>query len=58
MALLRHESIETTMRYYVGRNANTTADAVWEASDRGPKRYCFGYCCPKTGRRQKAMGQT
>lgn len=29
--LMRHESIETTMRYYVGRNAHTTADAVWEA---------------------------
>ena len=31
MALMRHENIETTQRYYVGRNANTTADAVWEA---------------------------
>jgi hypothetical protein len=29
MALMRHEKIETTMRYYVGRNANTVADAVW-----------------------------
>ena len=31
MALMRHESIETTMRYYVGRNATVTADAVWKA---------------------------
>ena len=31
MALMRHEKIETTMRFYVGRNANTTADAVWKA---------------------------
>ncbi len=31
MALMRHESIDTTMRYYVGRNANTTADTVWAA---------------------------
>lgn len=31
MALMRHETIETTMRYYVGRNANVTADAVWAA---------------------------
>ena len=30
MAIMRHESIETTMRYYVGRNATTTADAVWQ----------------------------
>lgn len=29
--LMRHESIETTMRYYVGRNAQRTADALWEA---------------------------
>ncbi len=31
MALMRHENIETTMRYYVGRNANTVADAAWAA---------------------------
>ncbi len=31
MALMRHESIQTTMRFYVGRNAQTTADAVWSA---------------------------
>ncbi len=29
--LMRHESIDTTMRFYVGRNAETTADAVWDA---------------------------
>jgi integrase len=28
--LMRHESIETTMRYYVGRNAETAAQAVWD----------------------------
>ena len=31
MALMRHESIDTSMRFYVGRNAQTTADVVWEA---------------------------
>ena len=31
MVLMRHESIETTMRYYVGRNAQTTAAILWEA---------------------------
>jgi len=31
MELMRHESIETTMRYYVGRNAQRTADALWAA---------------------------
>jgi integrase len=29
--LMRHEDINTTMRYYVGRNAETTADALWDA---------------------------
>ena len=32
--LMRHEAIETTMRYYVGRNAEATADLLWEAFDR------------------------
>jgi hypothetical protein len=31
MVLMRHESIQTTMRYYVGRNAEATADAAWAA---------------------------
>ena len=31
MELMRHESIETTMRYYVGRNAEMTADTLWLA---------------------------
>lgn len=29
--LMRHESIETTMTYYVGQNAEATADALYEA---------------------------
>jgi hypothetical protein len=31
MELMRHESIDTTMKYYVGRNAERTADAAWAA---------------------------
>jgi integrase len=31
MQLMRHESIETTMRFYVGRSVQATADVVWEA---------------------------
>jgi len=31
MQLMRHESIETTMKFYVGRNAETAADALWNA---------------------------
>ena len=33
MVLMRHESMETTMKYYVGRNADRTAAIVW-AEDR------------------------
>jgi integrase len=29
--LMRHETIETTMKFYVGRNAQTTAAVLWEA---------------------------
>jgi len=32
--LMRHHSIETTLRYYVGQNADATADAVWTAYER------------------------
>ena len=36
MVLMRHECINTTIRYYVGRNAQTMADAVWAAYARKP----------------------
>ena len=29
--LMRHESIETTMQYYVGKNAEAAADTLWDA---------------------------
>jgi integrase len=32
MELMRHESIETTMKYYVGRNAQSTAAVLWAAT--------------------------
>jgi integrase len=31
--LMRHESIETTMRYYVGRSVQATAAILWQAAD-------------------------
>ena len=31
MELMRHESIETTLRYYVGTDAQRTAEAAWAA---------------------------
>lgn len=35
MELMRHETIETTMKFYVGRNALKTAAAVWNFCDGG-----------------------
>jgi len=29
--LMRHETVETTLRYYVGQNAESTADELWRA---------------------------
>ena len=31
MQLMRHESIDTTMRFYVGRSADATNEVLWEA---------------------------
>lgn len=31
MELMRHENIETTLRFYVGRNAQVTAETLWAA---------------------------
>lgn len=31
MQLMRHESIDTTMRFYVGRRVQATADVIWDA---------------------------
>ena len=33
MELVRHESIETTLRFYVGTDAQRTAEAAWAAFD-------------------------
>jgi integrase len=30
MELMRHEDIKTTMRFYIGRNAQRTADILWD----------------------------
>jgi hypothetical protein len=34
MELARHESKETTLKYYVGRDAQTTAKTLWAARKR------------------------
>jgi integrase len=33
--LMRHERIDTTMKYYVCRNADATADVIWDAYEAG-----------------------
>lgn len=33
MEMMRHESMETTLKFYVGRNADATADVLWGMSD-------------------------
>jgi hypothetical protein len=38
MELMRHESIETTLRYYVGKNAQRTTRIVHEAYEAAVKR--------------------
>ncbi|MCX6555003.1 MAG: hypothetical protein NTZ12_08335 [Candidatus Aminicenantes bacterium] len=34
MELMRHSNIETTRRFYVGRDAQNTAAGLWAARDR------------------------
>ena len=29
--LMRHESVDTTMKFYVGQNAESTAATLWDA---------------------------
>jgi len=45
MILMRHEDISTTMKFYVGRNAQRTADEVWDAfartSDSGREKVTY-----------------
>jgi len=36
--LMRHESIQTTMQYYVGQNAQRTAAILWEAHQQANSR--------------------
>jgi len=42
MILMRHESIDTTLRYYVGRNAQNTAKTLWEAHKSAVSGNTFG----------------
>ncbi|MCA9041341.1 MAG: site-specific integrase, partial [Planctomycetaceae bacterium] len=35
MQMMRHESIETTLKYYVGRNAESVSETVFRAFQEG-----------------------
>jgi hypothetical protein len=37
--LMRQESVCTTMRFYVGRNAQATADVLWQARERASNSF-------------------
>ena len=50
MQLMRHEDISTTMKFYVGREAEATADVLWEAVGKGGK--------PGRSRRGNTRGNT
>ncbi len=55
MELMRHESIETTLRFYVGTDAQRTAEAAWAAFDAlqrvftGPLANSFANSAPSGG---------
>jgi len=56
-ALMRHESIDTTMKYYVGRNAEDTARTLWEAHSRAAEgSNTFGNSRPKRPEAGKGAG--
>ena len=43
LELMRHESIETTRRFYVGTDAQRTNDAIWAAFLVEQERHCGGF---------------
>jgi len=54
MQLMRHESIETPMRFYVGRNAQSAADRLWAAH----KSAANGHTSGHTGDSSQVTSQT
>lgn len=53
MELMRHESIETTLRYYVGRNARKTCRMLWRQHRQNPSN-TFGNSSQKEASRNEA----
>ena len=46
--LMRHESVETSMKFYVGQNAEATADAIWAAQGVPGPRLSRTKVCPSS----------
>ena len=40
MQLMRQESIDTTMRFYVGRSVEATTEVLWDAYGKKPPGQC------------------
>jgi len=52
MELMRHESIETTLRFYVGQDAQRTADVLWAAHEKASNK--SGNTAPNQAQTQQA----
>jgi integrase len=57
MQLMRHEDISTTMKFYVGREAEATADVLWAAVGKGDKTGKSKKCQPQCQPRSKSGNQ-
>jgi integrase len=52
MQMMRHESIETTLRFYVGKNSQKTAEALWAAHEAKQVKVKVKPCKRKSARRR------
>ena len=53
MELMRHEDIQATLRFYVGRNAERTADVLWQAHQQAIAGNTSGNTHPETAENQR-----
>lgn len=48
MEMMRHENIETTMQFYVSRDAQATADVIWKAYEQNTSGNSLGNTSPES----------
>lgn len=53
MQLMQHEDISTTMKFYVGREAEATADVLWAAVANPEEKNCNTRCNTKREKARK-----